>query len=147
MNALQTPPAAATPEAADAQVFLPPDGAPLPAPPPQQQIPAGWYPNPSAPGQRYWDGTSWTPTAYAEPYAQPVTSAKSSKATWALVMGILGILLIPIVFSILAIVFGVSARSEIDRNPQISGRGNATAGVVLGIIGLAGWALIFAATV
>lgn len=22
--------------------------------------PAGWYPNPSGPGQRYWDGASWT---------------------------------------------------------------------------------------
>jgi hypothetical protein len=22
--------------------------------------PAGWYPNPEAPGRRYWDGTSWT---------------------------------------------------------------------------------------
>jgi hypothetical protein len=60
-------------------------------------------------------------------------------------MGILGLLLIPIVFSILAIVFGVSARGEIDRNPHLSGRGNATAGVVLGIIGLAGWALIILA--
>lgn len=22
--------------------------------------PAGWYPNPSGPGQRYWDGVAWT---------------------------------------------------------------------------------------
>ena len=24
------------------------------------QIEAGWYPNPSRPGERYWDGTQWT---------------------------------------------------------------------------------------
>jgi hypothetical protein len=28
------------------------------APPPL--APAGWYPNPQSPGQRYWDGTRWT---------------------------------------------------------------------------------------
>lgn len=29
------------------------------APPTGRQAP-GWYPNPSAPGQRYWDGHDWT---------------------------------------------------------------------------------------
>jgi hypothetical protein len=122
-------------------------------------MPSGWYPDPSGVGQRYWGGARWTEhyrgapeaqgapvaTGYVEPYGHPVASPKSSKATWALVLGLLGIFLLPIVFSILAIVFGVSARGEIDRNPQIAGRGNATAGVVLGIIGLVGWALIFLA--
>lgn len=28
-------------------------------PPPARKEP-GWYPNPSAPGQRYWDGSTWT---------------------------------------------------------------------------------------
>jgi hypothetical protein len=60
-------------------------------------------------------------------------------------MGILGIIVLPIVFSILAIAFGVSARSEMDRDPQLEGRGNATAGIVLGIVGLAFWALILIA--
>ncbi|KAA1428760.1 DUF2510 domain-containing protein [Nocardioides antri] len=26
----------------------------------QGPMPPGWYPNPSGPGTRYWDGTSWT---------------------------------------------------------------------------------------
>lgn len=26
----------------------------------QQQVPAGWYPDPSGAGQRWWDGTAWT---------------------------------------------------------------------------------------
>ena len=25
-----------------------------------ESAPAGWYPNPEAPGQRYWDGRAWT---------------------------------------------------------------------------------------
>jgi hypothetical protein len=27
---------------------------------PPAQTPSGWYPNPSGPGHRYWDGASWT---------------------------------------------------------------------------------------
>jgi hypothetical protein len=60
-------------------------------------------------------------------------------------MGIIGIIVLPIVFSVLAIVFGTSARNEIDANPGMEGRGKATAGVVLGTIGLAAWALILIA--
>lgn len=29
-------------------------------PPPPPTVPAGWYPNPTGPGQRYWDGQQWT---------------------------------------------------------------------------------------
>ncbi len=38
--------------------------------------PAGWYPDPSgAPGQRYWDGQSWTAAAVAVLDATPMASA------------------------------------------------------------------------
>jgi hypothetical protein len=113
--------------------------------------PAGWYRDPSGDGQRYWDGERWTdqfaagagPAGAGATPGSPLTGTKrSSKSTWALVMGIMGIIILPVVFSILAIVFGVSARSDIDRNPELQGRGNATAGIVLGIIGLSFWALI-----
>lgn len=30
------------------------------APPPPGDTPEGWYPNPTGPGRRYWDGTVWT---------------------------------------------------------------------------------------
>ena len=29
-------------------------------PPAPSDTPAGWYPNPEAPGRRYWDGAKWT---------------------------------------------------------------------------------------
>lgn len=35
--------------------------APYPAAPPRPAgPPPGWYPNPGGPGQRYWDGVTWT---------------------------------------------------------------------------------------
>jgi hypothetical protein len=59
-----------------------------------------------------------------------------SSAVTALVCGLLGVLcFIP---AILAIVFGVKARNRIDRsNGQLTGRGMATAGLVLGIVWIA----------
>jgi hypothetical protein len=38
----------------------PTSGPAAPTPPPVVLPPAGWYPNPEAPGQRYWDGQRWT---------------------------------------------------------------------------------------
>jgi hypothetical protein len=61
----------------------------------------------------------------------------SGKATAALVLGILGLVLCPLICSVLALVFGYQARSEIDASGgRISGRGSATAGVVLGWVGV-----------
>ncbi|WP_445161923.1 DUF2510 domain-containing protein [Mycobacterium sp. Dal123C01] len=44
-----------------------PVGPPPPVVPPAPVVaprplgpPPGWYPNPSGPGQRYWDGVTWT---------------------------------------------------------------------------------------
>jgi hypothetical protein len=79
-------------------------------------------------------------------YAAPVYYQRSSsKATTSLVMGIMGIIILPIVFSLLAIIFAAQAKTEIDRNPAIQGGGKATAGMVLGIVGLAAWAIILIA--
>jgi hypothetical protein len=62
----------------------------------------------------------------------------SGKATAALVLGILGLVFCPLVCSVLALVFGYQARREIDKSGgRLTGRGNATAGVVLGWIGIA----------
>jgi hypothetical protein len=52
------------------------------------------------------------------------------------VLGICGLVVCPLVCSILALVFGYQARNEIDRTGIGQGsRGNATAGIVLGWIG------------
>ena len=53
-------------------------------------------------------------------------------------LGILGLVLCPFICSILALVFGYQARREIDASSgMMGGRGNATAGIVLGWIGVA----------
>ena len=66
----------------------------------------------------------------------------SGKATTALVLGILGIVACPLICSVLAIVFGVQAKGEIDRSGgYLSGRGLAQAGFALGWIGLALWGI------
>jgi hypothetical protein len=97
---------------------------------PQQQQPAssasGWHQNP--------DG-SW---AMAGPQA-------SGKATAALVLGVLGFVFCPIIFSVLALVFGHQGRNEIDGSGgRISGRGLATAGIILGWTGIVIWGLLIA---
>ena len=96
--------------------------------PPQQQSSgqSGWYQTP--------DG-SW---ALAGPTA-------SGKATAALILGVLGIVFCPIVFSVLALVFGHQGRNEIDGSGgRISGRGLATAGIILGWIGIVIWGVLIA---
>lgn len=102
-------------------------GANLTAPPPGMQAPpvsAATYP---------------PPPAYA---IAPVGSRTSGKATAALVLGIIGLIIFPIICSVLAIVFGSIARGEIQRDPSLGGNGSATAGLVMGIIGIAVWVLI-----
>lgn len=89
------------------------------------------------------DAPRWLPPTPGEPDAatrsQPPAPAESNgKATTSLVLGILGLLLCPWVLSTLAVVFGRKARLEIDRSGgRYGNRGVATAGVVLGWIGLA----------
>lgn len=60
----------------------------------------------------------------------------SSKATISLILSIVGIFIIPIILSVIAIIFGWVALSDIDRNPALGGKGLAVAGIVIGIIGI-----------
>ena len=86
-----------------------------------------------------------TPPPGYQPYGSGGFGMQQSnkKATAALVLGIVGLLCVPLVFSVLALVFGIQARNEIDRsNGMYKGRGLATAGIVLGIVGLAFGALL-----
>lgn len=73
------------------------------------------------------------PAGYGYPGGAPLPSGK---ATASLVLGIVGLLLIPIIPPIIALCLGVSARRMADRG-EGGGRGMATAGMVMGIIGIA----------
>ena len=67
---------------------------------------------------------------------QPQTTPGS--ATAALILGICAILVCPIICAPLALVYGNKARNEIDGSGgRLGGRGMATAGIVLGWIGVA----------
>jgi hypothetical protein len=63
-------------------------------------------------------------------------------AVLSLVMGLLGLVgILPLIGSILAIIFASIARNDMARNPNQSGQGLAQGGMILGIIGLVLWAL------
>ena len=88
-------------------------------PPPAGQVPPGQYP-PPGPGQPYY---------YAP---QP---PKHPQATTAMILGILGLVLCGVIGPF-AWVMGSKAVAEIDANPHAySGRGEANAGKIMGIIG------------
>lgn len=110
-------------------------------------VPAGWYPDPEGkPAQRYWDGANWTdatrpnaglPTAAV---AGPATGAtglpQNGMGTAALILGIAGFFCLPLISSVLAIVFGRIGMTRADQG-LATNRGSAKAGFILGIIGLA----------
>lgn len=91
-------------------------------PPP---TPAGWYPDPQAPGQqRYWDGAAWTASAPA-PSPAPTTS---TNALIGLVLAILSWLVCPIIAAIVALVLAHSSDKEIaSSDGRIGGAGLNTA--------------------
>jgi hypothetical protein len=76
-------------------------------------------------------------------------SQSSGKAVAALVLGIAGFVVFPVVCSVLAIVLGRQAKHEIAADPRLTGAGMANAGEVLGWIGLVltALALLFFITV
>ncbi len=87
-----------------------------------------------------WSGQPQpTGAAYLPP--QPQTST-SGKAIAALILGLGGFVVCPVVCSILAIIFGAMGRSDTRRDPMLTGEGLATAGLVLGIVGLLLWPVI-----
>lgn len=63
-------------------------------------------------------------------------------ATASLVYGILSIFICGIIFGLLAIQKSNEAKAAMDRDPSYEGEGLATAGKIIGIIGLVGWGLM-----
>lgn len=64
-------------------------------------------------------------------------SRTNRKAIASLVLGMLGLVLVPLVASIAALGLGISARREIRREPGTPGDGLAIAGIALGGVGIA----------
>lgn len=77
-----------------------------------------------------------------EPAATAAATRTSGKAIASLVLGIVSLFLFGIIAGPLAVIFGVLARKEIDADSSIGGRGLATVGLTLGIIGIVLWAIV-----
>jgi len=68
---------------------------------------------------------------------QPARSRdRSGKAVLSLILGIASLFIVPLVTGVIAIVLGWIARRDIEQSPALGGRGLATAGMVLGAIGV-----------
>jgi len=72
-----------------------------------------------------------------QPYYNGPPQQSSGTATAALVLGICGFVVCPLICSIAAIICGTIAKNEIDRSGgRITGRDQAKAGLILGWIGV-----------
>jgi hypothetical protein len=77
--------------------------------------------------------------AYASPYGGPYVRPEGTNSTAivSLVLSLVGLLICPILFSVLAIIFGCIAQSQIRQSRgREGGEGLAIAGIVLGVIGI-----------
>lgn len=71
-------------------------------------------------------------------YYPPAALPTSNMAVISLIAGILGLSMFPVIGSIVAIITGQSARGETRANPpRASGDGLATAGIIMGWVGVA----------
>jgi hypothetical protein len=77
--------------------------------------PAGWYPDPQAPGQqRYWDGSGWTAAAPLPPGAATGSApTTSTNAVIGLVLAIVSWVVCPIIAAIAALLVARSSTKEI----------------------------------
>jgi hypothetical protein len=82
--------------------------------------------------------SSWNPPP--QPYGQqPAYGAPrrtDGLAIASLVLGIVGLVGCLVIAPILAIIFGLQAKTKISQNPALQGAGMAQAGFILGIVGL-----------
>ncbi len=72
-----------------------------------------------------------------QPYYPPPAMPNSTNATLSLIASILGLTLLPTIGSILGLILGYSAKSEINRSMgRMGGNGMATWGIILGWLGV-----------
>ena len=111
--------------------------------------PPGWYADPENPSAlRYWDGRAWAapgpppPPAGAYPPSITYVVQKRSTNGFAIASMVLGILW-HWIGSVLALVFGYVAKRQIKASDgEEAGGGMATAGIVLGWVGVAAGILV-----
>ena len=90
---------------------------------------------------------SWNPPP-PDPYGQQpgygygAVRKTEGLAVASLVLGIAGFVVCPLICSVLAIIFGLQAKTKIRQDPSLQGEGMAQAGFILGIIGLAIGAIV-----
>ncbi|MDQ3931246.1 MAG: DUF2510 domain-containing protein [Actinomycetota bacterium] len=112
--------------------------------------PQGWYPSPGVAGEeRYWDGTRWTnytrPTRATQTQEQPGGAREAKTNGKAVASLTLALVWLGGIASIPAIVLGLLAKREIRRSSEGErGLGLASAGIVVGVLGLLLAGLMFA---
>jgi Domain of unknown function (DUF4190)/Helix-hairpin-helix motif len=79
------------------------------------------------------------PADVAHVSARPTKT--SGKATWALILSLIGLVVVPVGLSTLGIALGVLAKMDMKSDPRLGGRGRATAAIVIGVVGLVLWAI------
>jgi hypothetical protein len=91
-------------------------------------------------GEPLAPGTDVCPRCNTDVRGGPTSQAARS----ALVLGLIGLAVLPILFSVPAIIMALRARRELARNPALHGRESAGWGLAMGIMGtVLGIALIF----
>ncbi len=78
--------------------------------------PADWYPNPSGPGQRYWDGAEWTESYSPPTTEQPVAQDDEPGGSALVPLGYVFAVLILIVGLILGIIAATRPRGKARRH-------------------------------
>jgi hypothetical protein len=73
---------------------------------------AGWYPDPTGHGQRFWDGARWTEHYAPAAGAAPVQQSDDPNQVANMIGGILISVLIPIVGVIVGIVWLAKGRTQ-----------------------------------
>lgn len=100
-------------------------------PPQPQQPQPGWGAPPPGPNPAGGPPNPWGPSG-------PVQPRTPDTAIAALILGIAGLTMCPLICSVPAIILGKQAMNQVDAQPQAyAGRGIGLTGYVLGIIGTA----------
>jgi hypothetical protein len=103
-----------------------------------------WQPPSGSSDEPLWESPERGPQAPATAHRPGVQQQTPGNAVASLVLGILGLVLCPIICSVIAIVLGRQAKEQIERDPNLTGSGLATAGYIMGIVGLAIYGLLLA---